>query len=95
MSRKTSEYKQCLNKLQDLHQKYPQYPLGRHISTALADYGDFWGITDKEFGFALDKYILELEQNIAPEYEISKIIEDANNLTLDSLYADEEEEDEY
>lgn len=92
MSRKSTEYKQCMSILQELHKKYPSYNLGRHISTALADYGDTWGISDKEFLYALEKYSMELENNVASDYDVEKIIKDAQNLSLDNLYEDEEED---
>ena len=40
----------------NLHTLYPNYNMGRHIATALDGYGDMWGMTDKEFVYALTKY---------------------------------------
>jgi len=92
MSRKSSEYKQCIQKLLELQKNYPNYGLGRHISTALADYGDTWGLSDREFLYALNKYSMELENNVASDYDVEKIIKDAQNLSIDNLYEDEEDE---
>lgn len=92
MSRKPNNYNQILNVLQQLHTAFPSYNMGRHISTALSDYGDVWGLTDKEFLFALQKYKSELEMDIphTDDKEIDEIIRDGMNLE-DVL----KEEDEY
>ena len=82
--------------LDELHGAYPTFGIGRHLSTALSDYGDPWGMTDKEILFALKKYQEELSldiQQVASEDYVKKIVEDAADLThiLDS--EDDEEED--
>lgn len=92
--RKPNYYKEALHLMDSLYKKYPELPLGRHLSTALVDYGDFWGITNKEFCFALEKYISELELdnlNLSSEVYIEKIVEDANKLFSEPI--EEEEED--
>ncbi len=92
MSKKPTAYNQALHILQDLKKSYPSYTMGQHISTALADYGDAWGMTDKEFTFALEKYQSELEYNIVSETEVDKIVRDAQD--LDKLFKqDGDEED--
>jgi hypothetical protein len=50
--------------LESLHKAHPTYNIGRHISTALDGYDDIWGVTDKEFLFALEKYELELNMDV-------------------------------
>jgi len=82
MSRKTTEHTKILKILQELHLSYPNYTIGRHLSTALSDYGDFWGITDKEFLFALNKYKNQLEMDVphSDENEIDEIIKQAMDL---------------
>jgi hypothetical protein len=80
---KKNNYKEALNILKDLHEEYPSYSLGRHIHTALADYGNFWGITDKELCFALNKYKAELEMDndqIVSDNYVYEIQKDAENL---------------
>ena len=92
--KKPNHYNQVINVLQELHKSYPTYCIGRHISTAVADYGDVWGLTDKEFLFALQKYQSELDINTLPEEDIDKIVRegmDLDNMTFDN----EEEEDVY
>lgn len=91
MGKKILPYNQMINLLQELKKDYPTYTFGQHISTALMDYRDIWGLTDKEFLFALEKYRTELEFNIVPEKEIERIITDAKN--LDTIF--QEEEDDY
>jgi len=90
MSKKPTPYKQAVTLLLELKKQYPNYSLGMHLSTALADYGDSWGITDKELLFALEKYRTELEMNVVSDKEIDKIIKDAEN--LDKLFLEEEED---
>lgn len=94
--KKQIDYKKKFAKLiAELIKDYPDVPIGRHISTALSDYGDFWGISDKELCYALEKYEKELSldlQNIAPDAYVAQIQEDANKLFEET---EEDEEDEY
>lgn len=84
---KKNNFQSILDKLQELHKKHPLYSYGSIHSIAFSDYGDIWGITDKEALFALEKYEAELElensDNIAsPEYmeQLYKDIEDFDNI---------------
>jgi len=65
--------------------------MGRHISTALDGYDDVWGVTDKEFLFALEKYELALNMDVdhIDQEEIDKIIKDGMN--LERMFLDDEE----
>lgn len=78
--------------LERLHKAHPTYNIGRHISTALDGYDDIWGVSDKEFLFALEKYELELNMDIdhIDQEEIEKIIKDGMNLER-TLFEEEEE----
>jgi hypothetical protein len=78
--------------LENLHKAHPTYNIGRHISTALDGYDDMWGVTDKEFLFALEKYELELNMDIdhIDQEEIEEIIKDGMNLER-TLFEEEEE----
>jgi hypothetical protein len=80
--KKTNHHSKIIKLLQELHSSYPNYTMGRHISTALSDYGDFWGITDKEMLFALTKYKSQLEMDVphSDEKEIDEIIKQAMDL---------------
>lgn len=90
MGKKTTLYSQAVQILHDLKKEYPNNTLGQHIAIALGDYGDIWGLTDKEFLFALEKYKSEMELNIVSDVEVDKIVRDAEN--LDKLFREEEED---
>lgn len=95
MSRKPQHFTQVLNLLTELHRSYPTYNIGRHLSTALADYGDVWGMSDKELLFALQKYKTQLDMDIprTDEKELDEIIK--QGLDLESILKDEEDGEEY
>jgi hypothetical protein len=89
--RKLNYYRQILQTLERLHKAHPTYNIGRHISTALDGYDDVWGVSDKEFLFALEKYELELNMDIDHnQEEIDKIIKDGMNLER-TLFEEEED----
>jgi hypothetical protein len=79
---KPNDYYRVLALLQQLHISYPNYNMGRHIATALDEYGDVWGLTDKEILFALEKYKAELDMDVphTDESELDQIIKDGMNL---------------
>jgi len=85
-------YRQIIHVLESLHKAHPTYNIGRHISTALDGYDDVWGVTDKEFLFALEKYELELNIDVdhIDKEEIEEIIKDGMNLER-TLFEEEEE----
>ena len=89
------KYQQSLHILQELHKDFPTYNLGRHLATALADYGDIWGMTDKELAFALEKYKSEIEMDIPhpDESEIDRIIKDG--MDLDNILKEEDTDGDY
>lgn len=93
--RKASYYNQIIQLLQQLHMAYPSYNMGRHLSTALDEYGDIWGLTDKEILFALDKYKSQLELDIphTDDKEIDQIIKDGMN--LDDILKEEDNGEDY
>jgi len=90
MGKKTTPYNQAIHLLQELKKEYPHNTLGQHMASALADYGNIWGMTDKEFLFALEKYRTEMELNIVSDAEVDKIVKDAQN--LDTLFQEEEDD---
>jgi hypothetical protein len=91
MSRQ-NHYRQILQTLERLRKAHPTYNIGRHISTALDGYDDIWGVTDKEFLFALEKYELELNMDVdhIDQEEIDEIIKDGMNLER-TLFEEEED----
>ena len=92
MSRHPNYYKQIIQALERLYKAHPTYNIGRHIATALDGYSDVWGVTDKEFLFALQKYEIELNMDYphVDEEEIEDIIKDGMN--LERMFLDEEED---
>lgn len=88
MSRRQSDFSKLVSLLTELHKAYPHYGVGRHLSTILADYGDIWGMTDKEFVFALEKYKLQLEMDVPNAEDIDEIIRQGMN--LDSILKEED-----
>lgn len=95
MSRKPQYFTQVLNLLTELHRAYPNYNIGRHLSTALADYGDVWGMTDKELLFALEKYKTQLDMDIprTDDKELEAIIK--QGMDLESILKEEDDGEEY
>ena len=92
--RKMSAYNEVIHILQDLHKAFPNYNMGRHLSTALDGYGDVWGLSDKELVFALEKYKTQLEMDSYPrteDEELAKIIKDG--MELDKMFKDEDPSD--
>ncbi len=93
MNRKIDYKKKMVDILHELAKKYPTFSFPRHISTAFSDYGDFWGMSDKEACFALEKYQAELELdvlNIAADNYVDEIVEDGKH-----LFDEQEEDDGY
>ena len=77
---KTNYYTQIIDLLKELHNSFPTYDLGKHLSTALDGQGDTWGISDKELLYILTKYKTELELDVQHSNDIEDIIRDGMNL---------------
>lgn len=88
MSRRQSDFSKLISLLTELHKAYPHYGVGRHLSTILADYGDIWGMTDREFVFALEKYKLQLDMDVPNAEDIDEIIRQGMN--LDTILKEED-----
>lgn len=88
-----NDYYRVLALLQQLNTSYPNYNMGRHIATALDEYGDVWGLSDKEILFALEKYKAELDMDIphTDDSEIDQIIKEGMN--LENILKEEDGED--
>ncbi len=96
MKRRPNYHKQIVSVLEELMKTYPEYNLGRHLSTALDGYGDVWGLTDREFVFLLNKYKTRMELDIphvTDEDELDQIMREG--MDLDSLFKEEEDGDNY
>ena len=94
MSKKT-HYAEVISILQELNKNFPTYNLGRHLATALDGYGDIWGITDKEFAFALSKYKTEIEMDVphADDNELENIIKEG--MDLENILKEEDSDGDY
>jgi hypothetical protein len=90
----SSSYEQILSVLVELKEAFPSYNMGRHLDTALNEYKDIWGMTDKEMLYALNRYKSQLTLDVPhpDDSEIDKIVKDAMNLNT-ILQEDEEDED--
>ena len=91
---KPNHYNEILSCLQELHSLYPEYSMGQHLSTILDEYGDIWGVSDKELSYALTKYKAQLELYVpyeASDNELENIVKDAMNLSSSSLLNTEED----
>lgn len=60
-TKKTEYYNEIVKLLKELKTIQPEVELGKHIATALDDYDDVWGISDKAFYDSLIKYKAQLE----------------------------------
>lgn len=91
---KPTAYEQILSVLIELKEAFPSYNLGRHLDTALSEYKDTWGMTDKEMLYALNKYKSQLTLDVPhpDETEIDKIVKEGMNLHT-ILQEDEEDID--
>lgn len=90
---KTNYYNKIILELKELHNKYPSFELSKHISGFSSEYGDVWGISDKELYFSIKKYKERLEldfETSRDESQLTKIL--SEGMDLDSIL-DEEEED--
>lgn len=90
--KKPNYYNRVVQFLHLLHVAYPSYNMGRHLSTALDEYGDVWGLSDKELLFALEKYKTQLDMDVphVDDQEIDDIIRDG--LNLDKMFKDDGED---
>jgi len=89
---KPNYYSQITKTLNRLQKSYPTYNMGRHLSTALYEYNDLWGVSDKELFLALEKYEIELNIDYPHEDEddLKKIIKGGMN--LERMFLEEEED---
>lgn len=89
---KPNYYSQIIKTLQRLRKTHPTYNIGRHLSTALDGYSDLWGVSDKEFLYALEKYEVELNMDFphTDEEDLNKIIKGGMN--LERMLLDEDED---
>jgi len=94
MKKSIKYYTKILTVLKELHKQHPTFNIGRHISTALDEYGDLWNVSDKEVLYALEKYKIEHDLDIhsQDDEEIERIINEGTHLA--KLFAESEYEEE-
>jgi len=92
MAKQPNYYRQIIRTLQRLEKSHPTYNMGRHLSTALYEYNDLWGVSDKELFLALEKYEIELNIDYPHEDEddLKKIIKGGMN--LEKMFLEEDED---
>ena len=90
-----NHYNQVIHTLQELHKSFPTYNMGRHLATVLDEYGDRWGMTDKELSYALYKYRSQIEMDVphTDESELDKIIKEG--MDLDNILKEEDTDGDY
>jgi hypothetical protein len=91
---KTKYFDEIINVLKEIQELYPTHRMGQHLSTALDEYGDVWGLSDKEIHFALLKYKAQMELDVPRETNeeyIDKVVKDALNLTLANVINQDED----
>jgi len=90
MTKLPNYHRKIIQILNRLCKSHPTYNMGRHISTAL-DGSDIWGVSDKDFLFALHKYEIEINMDIDhDDKELEAIIKDGMNLER-TLFEEEED----
>jgi hypothetical protein len=91
MAKQPNYYRQIIRTLQRLEKSHPTYNIGRHLSTALYEYNDLWGVSDKELLYALEKYEVELNIDYphVDEEELKEIIKGGMN--LERMFDEEED----
>lgn len=93
---KENLFPQIVEALKDIKSLSPDGPICSHLSVIVEEYGDIWGISDKEFLFALTKYKAQIQMDYphmeTEEKELQKIIKDGMNLSLSSLQDDDFDE---
>jgi hypothetical protein len=69
--------------------------MGRHLATVLDEYGDIWGMSDKELAYALYKYKSQIEMDVphTDESELDKIIKEG--MDLDNILKEEDTDGDY
>ena len=89
--KKTQQYNDIIIILQGLKHSHPSLSMGQHISSIVYEYGDVWGLSDKEFLFALQKYKTSLELDFEhSSSDIEDIIK--QGMHLDTILEEQEEE---
>lgn len=77
-------YSISLKVLANINKDFPKLPLGKHLSTAFAEYGDVFNLTDKDISIALKKYhsllLLNSEDKEFSEEDDSSLFDEDDQL---------------
>lgn len=95
MKNKQNSYTKIVKLLEKLHTTHPSITIGRHISTALGEFSDVWGVSDEEVFKCFLAYQERLETDVSRETsneqeEIERIIYEGTHLP--TILEDNEEE---
>ena len=91
--KKPNYYVQILKTLKEFKYTRPSIKMGQIISTALDEYPDVWGLSDKEILFALKKYKAELEYDVPHTENVEAIVADGMKIGKSSILDEEDEEE--
>jgi len=89
---KPNHYTDIVKVLLELKTLYPSYNMGRHLSTIIDEYGDVWGLSDKELLFAITKHKATMELDVPHETceeDINQILQDGLNLNTSYVIDDD------
>lgn len=92
MGKHPNYYNKIIQVLQDLKKEFPNQTMGQHLATALEDYNDLWGVSDKEILYAIEKYQLEKDNSFRSPSEVDYIYKDGLNIDDPNYFNEEEEE---
>lgn len=82
-------FNNIINVLKDLYKKYPDMDVCRHISDATAEFPSIWGVNNKEFLYQIEKYKVELDNNLPSEREVEQLYKDS--LDIEHILYEEED----
>ena len=85
---KISPYIKCLQISQQLKIDFPKYTLGQHLFTALDEYKNLWGASDKDLLTSLIEYQNQLQTDVPHDDELDEIIK--GGMDLENLFKSEE-----
>lgn len=85
MKNKQNSYIKIVKLLEKLHSTHPSINIGRHISTALSEFPDVWGVSDEEVFKCFLTYQERLDTDVPrggsdSEEDLEKIIYEGTHL---------------
>ncbi len=86
--KQTETFNKIIQIIKELHSKFPNQNILRHISDAISDQTTIWGIEDKDLLSALEKYKEDIY--FPTDDEVDSIIKDGRDLGKSQLIDDTE-----